>query len=212
MKNSKEIFVAYDSFVAENSDWIIYLDPGHGGIINGLYDTAPEKMFDHGDYIFYEGVFNRAVALHLSRLLLKENISHVFTTDSNYDVSLPLRTNRINNYIRKYPDKKFLCVSIHGNAFRDTKVKGIETYSYSKNKKSDFYRDIIHKSITEIGWKDRGVKKANFHMLREPNCPSVLVELGFYSNMEEADEMSKDSVQATLAEFLCNGIKEIINE
>ena len=207
MKNQ---FIAYSEFINPECDWILHLDPGHSGIVDGIYETAPDKMYDHGDLIFHEGVFNRIIALHLSGLLLEENISHIMVVDSNHDISLPIRTTRINNFVRLYPDKKHLMISIHANAFKDNSVRGIETFSYSKNKKSDKYRDIIHKNLKEIGWKDRGLKKANFHMLRESKAFNVLVEMGFYTNLEEAKLMMENSVQEHLAGLLFNGIKEIV--
>jgi N-acetylmuramoyl-L-alanine amidase len=47
--------------------WI--LDPGHGGMIDGKYQTFPNKMCDHGDFIFYEGVFNRQIVVKLAKKL-----------------------------------------------------------------------------------------------------------------------------------------------
>ncbi|MEZ4780639.1 MAG: N-acetylmuramoyl-L-alanine amidase [Flavobacteriaceae bacterium] len=41
----------------------------------------------------------------------------------------------------------------------------------------------------KLGFKERGVKFANFQVLRETiaNCPSVLVEMGFMTHVDEAD-------------------------
>lgn len=207
----KHQFVAYNQFINPECKWIFHIDPGRGGIINGKYDTYPYKMYDHGDYLFYEGVFNRAVALHLSGLLLEENISHTFTTDSNYDVSIPIRAIRVSNFMKLYPDKKHLLISIHGNAFeKDLSVRGIETFSTTRNKRSDKFRDIIHKYVSGMGWSDRGVKKANYWIFRECKCPSVLTELGFFTNKGEADLMMKPEVQKELAGYLRDAVKEIV--
>jgi len=207
MKNQ---FVAYSEFINPDCGWVVGIDAGHGGLINGTYDTAPDKMYNHGDLVFYEGVFNRSIALNLSGHLIEENISHYFTTDSNYDISLPIRTTRVNNFIRKYPDKKHIMLSTHGNAFsKDLSVRGIEVWTYSKNRKSDKYGGIINSNLRDMGWKMRGCKKGNFHMLRESKAFNVLVELGFYTNLEEAELMSKPKTQRKFSKLLFNGIKEI---
>ena len=48
--------------------WI--LDNGHGGVIDGVYQTKGKRSpkFENGD-VLYEGVFNRRVVKKLSELL-----------------------------------------------------------------------------------------------------------------------------------------------
>ena len=45
----------------------------------------------------------------------------------------------------------------------------------------------------KIGYRSRGVKFADFQVLRETvdNCPSVLLELGFLSNEDESSYYSR---------------------
>ncbi len=54
---------------------------------------------------------------------------------------------------------------------------------------------------------NRGVKQANFYVLRGAYMPAVLVELGFISNKEEEKKLIKNSYQEKLALSLFNGIK-----
>jgi N-acetylmuramoyl-L-alanine amidase len=52
----------------------------------------------------------------------------------------------------------------------------------------------------------RGVKQQNLHVLRRNAMPSVLIELGFISNYEEAKYMASDSNQNQMAESIYNSI------
>src|SRR5690606_23114971 len=81
-------------------------------------------------------------------------------------------------------------VSIHANAFGNgwSSAEGIETYHHpqssqvSKKLAAAMQKELI--SCT--GLRNRGVKTANFQVLRETKMPAILLELGFMSNKEEA--------------------------
>lgn len=45
----------------------------------------------------------------------------------------------------------------------------------------------MQKELVAIGFKDRGVKKANFHVLRETKSPAILIEVGFVDNTKDND-------------------------
>ena len=61
--------------------------------------------------------------------------------------------------------------------------------------------------ILETEARDRGVKSANFFVLRGAFMPSVLVELGFISNYSEGKQLNQESHQDKLVESLYYGIK-----
>lgn len=54
---------------------------------------------------------------------------------------------------------------------------------------------------------DRGVKQANFYVLRGAFMPSILIELGFISNPEEEQLLVNDEYQQRLARTIFEGIK-----
>ena len=55
---------------------------------------------------------------------------------------------------------------------------------------------------------NRGVKQANFYVLRGAFMPAVLVEVGFLSNKAEEKKLIKSSYQDELVEALFQGIKD----
>ncbi|MDD4310650.1 MAG: N-acetylmuramoyl-L-alanine amidase, partial [Candidatus Cloacimonetes bacterium] len=54
---------------------------------------------------------------------------------------------------------------------------------------------------------DRGVKQANFYVLRGAFMPSILVEMGFISNPEEEQLLVNEEYQERLARTIFEGIK-----
>ena len=74
-------------------------------------------------------------------------------------------------------------ISFHRNAYEPGRALGAETYTYTNTgEKSKSLAQKIQSSLVSIGFVDRGVKSANFHVLRETKAPAVLVEMGFIDN------------------------------
>jgi N-acetylmuramoyl-L-alanine amidase len=60
--------------------------------------------------------------------------------------------------------------------------------------------------------KDRGVKQAGFLVLRKTSMPSVLIELGFISNLEEENYMRSDNGQRNLSESIYRAFRAYKND
>ena len=95
--------------------------------------------------------------------------------------------------------KADLFISLHCNHSNNPDARGIEVYvanamsKYSDNATWFAFQvqDDLNKSL---GFESRGVKFANFQVLRETigYSPSVLLEFGFLSNRDEANFVSND--------------------
>lgn len=65
----------------------------------------------------------------------------------------------------------------------------------------------LQKNFTSKGCPDRGVRQAGFLVLRQVAMPSVLIELGFISNPDEAKYMASEEGSSELAEAIYSSIK-----
>ena len=61
-------------------------------------------------------------------------------------------------------------------------------------------------------FKSRGVRKADFYVLRGALMPAVLVEIGFITNEPESQSLSKPAYQKMLSESISDGIAAFIAE
>ncbi|AGO47948.1 N-acetylmuramoyl-L-alanine amidase [Cellulophaga phage phi40:1] len=202
----------------------VVLDPGHGGIDrNGKYTTAPAKMykFPNGE-VAYEGVLNRAIAKEVARCLEGESgINVIFTVspEDPKDVSLSERV-RITN---KYNSKETVFISIHCNASASHKGEGFEIYTTKGTTKSDRLAELIADSA-EVSIKDVSMKlrydlsdkdkdkESNFKVIRETNCPAVLIECGFFDNEKDFKNLKDPKFQSDLGSRIYTGILNYINE
>lgn len=175
----------------------IMLDAGHG------YSTPGKRSF-HG---MREYEFTRKVASFAKELLASyQNVTVYFAHSDKRDVPLQERTDAAN---RLHAD---VYVSIHGNAYGTTwnDANGIETYVYvTKPKEANELARKIQKHLVEMtGLRDRGVKNADFHVLRETNMTAVLAECGFYTNKNEEARMRTERFQKTCAKAIVLGLME----
>ena len=176
----------------------IFIDPGHGGSDPGA-----------NAYGLNEKDINLDIALTLERLLT-QSYQHVFThlsrtTDTT--VTLDERTNMANDWGADY------YLSIHINAGGGV---GFESYiwngRFSTKSETEGLRADVHDEIVRIvGWRDRGKKEANFHVLRETSMPAVLTENGFIDNRDEANQMRNSNWIKQIAEAHLLGIAKAFN-
>lgn len=151
----------------------ISIDPGHG------IETAGKRSFDG---LLLEHEFNLDVAHRLKKYLELAGIKVVMTRDDEHDVSLAERC-RIANAA-----KADIFISIHANAFGTTwnDARGWEAYVWKKGAQAEKIAEAIRsESIPLLGLNDRGVKEADFYVLKNTTMPAVLIEHGFYTNKEE---------------------------
>jgi N-acetylmuramoyl-L-alanine amidase len=177
----------------------IIIDPGHGGEDPG----ALGKRIENGqEKIYKEADFTWDISKRLWSLLAKE-YSVFLTRKENETKSLQDRT----LLARKLSANLFL--SIHINSATTNQARGYEAYcvrtpllEYTKflpySKK---FRDIIILELEKDfpNWVNRGGKEANFYVIKFISCPSVLVELGFISNPNDLEFLTKDEVRQKIA-------------
>jgi N-acetylmuramoyl-L-alanine amidase len=167
----------------------IGLDKGHGGNDPGaIFASYMEK-----DITLAIG--NR-VAYHLRR----HNQTVIESRTSDTTVSLSERSNLFNK------EKVDLVVSIHVNSFTDKAVQGFEVFTYRDTTRHLQLAKAIHTTIKDnkLYTKDRGIKQANFHMLRETKALACLIETAFLSNEEDRQLLIKNIEGFAVA--ICKGI------
>ena len=169
------------------SNYLWILDNGHGGIIDGEYQTAGKRspVWDDGSQLF-EGEFNRAIVNRLVKMCAEEGIECVNLVDTQEDISLSKRTEKANDIHRKRADKdgKSIYVSIHADAFNKESANGWSVYTSEGKTKSDIIARVLLDKATEEfpDEKMRGQKESNFWVLRKTVMPAILSENFFMTN------------------------------
>jgi N-acetylmuramoyl-L-alanine amidase len=172
------------------SNYLWIFDNGHGGIIDGVYQTAGKRspLWPDGE-ILYEGEFNRGIVNRLMDLCTNTGIECVNLVDTQEDMPLSERTDKANDIYRKQKDKDgkpCIYVSVHANGFDDESANGWSVYTSVGETKSDIIARVLEsKAAAEFpGEKMRGKKESDFWVLRKTVMPAILSENFFMTNSE----------------------------
>ena len=105
--------------------------------------------------------------------------------------------------------KADLFISIHNNCATSTQANGIETLVYDQKATESIKLAKIVQSdlIKATGMTERGIKyRSDLCVLRETDMNSILIELGFLSNINDAKKLKSDGYKDLLADSICNSI------
>lgn len=147
----------------------VFIDPGHGGNDSGAV----------GSNNLYEKNINLQVAKKVESLLKKQDIEVKLSRTDDKTLSLGDRTKMANAW------KPDCFISIHCNAANKT-AKGIETFSTSaatSNLASCVHSEVLN---TKAYTLNRGLKTANFYVIKNTTMRACLIELAFIDNTEDA--------------------------
>lgn len=193
-----------------NKNIIFLLDPGHGGVINGIPQTAGKRSPDWEKGILYEGVSNRDFVERILKLCAKECITAVNLVPELEDISLAERVRRANRY------KNAIYISIHSDAFDKESANGWSAFTYYGQTKSDIFADILYKYAEKAKLKLRTDyadgdpdKEASFYVLKNTSMPAVLVENLFMTNKADYKTLNDEKGRDKLARVMFNAIKEV---
>ncbi len=198
------------------SKYIYILDTGHGGVINGVPQTAGKRSPDWESGILYEGESNRRIAAKVKDLLDNEGISCLIIPNSLRDAPLSSRVQKANS-INKF--KPSVLLSFHSDAFHDEKANGWSAFTYYGETKSDKIATILYSEAKKSKLKLRTDfsdgdpdKEANFFILRKTDCPAVLIENLFMTNKKDYKYLMSEKGQNTIARMIFRAIKRVENE
>lgn len=178
-------------------------DYGHGGEDPGATYNGRKESND----VLSIG---RAVAVEIRRHGVI--VDEIRTSDAT--VSLNNRSNFENRNSYDY------FISFHRNAFKPEQARGAETYTYlSARTRAKALAQKIQAGLVNVGFVNRGVKTANYHVLRETRCPAVLIEIGFIDNSldnnifdSKRNEIIREITKAILAQLGISYKENVVNE
>ena len=172
----------------------VFLDPGHGGHDNGASGNG-----------YLEDELNLKISKLVQEKLVQKGIEVRMSRTTDTFLSLKERATLANNYDAD------IFVSIHQNSADATSANGIETYYHTnKSAHKNLSNEIQTNSIKQTNARNRGVKSADFAVLRESTMPSALFEAGFISNKDESAKLGSSSYQDKIATGIADGIQNYL--
>ena len=194
----------------------VVIDVGHGGKDTGARNDV---------YGLMEKYLVMDVSVRLKQLLEQSGFQVKLTRNSDVFIPLEERSEIANRYGADF------FISLHFNSAASAKPSGFETFALtpqhqpSTQKPKPTPEDAerfpgnnndpwnmlaayhVERALVQgIGGPDRGIKRARFSVLKNLDCPGVLVELGFLSHAKTARKVRSANYRQLLAQSLHQGI------
>lgn len=178
----------------KNKKKIIVIDTGHGGKDLGATkdDLEEKKLLSE-------------ITKKIKAMYSDSDVSIHFTRTEDEFISLKDRTEFINSI---NPD---LLISLHINSSKNIDSNGFEIYITDKADLFDKTKILAEKlslKLSKTQLKSGGLKTASFMILKNSDCPSMIVELGFISNENDrkfiASEKGQTEIAKNILEFISN--------
>jgi len=183
---------------------VVVVDPGHGGPDPGTVSPTGQREKD----------LALAIARELTAQLARAGARAVLTRDGDHYLSDPTATllsgkrNDLAHRLRIAEQVKAdILVSIHLNSFPATGEYGAQTFCQRGRPESLRLARCIQSEINRIlANSGREALEGDFYLTRGARMPSVIVEAGFLSNVNEARLLSDPVYQAKVAFAIGSGI------
>ncbi len=186
---------------------IVVIDAGHGGNDPGALAIFPGVQ---------EQMINFALATRVASLLEANGIRVIMTRVGDEAHSLNERMLTARTY------KPDAFVAIHSDYASNAAISGTHAFYYypwSMNLAECVHRHMVNAyrssiyppGTAEYESADRGVKFYPFQVTRVEECPSILIESGFVSNVSDCSVLLTPTCQDILASSIANGIIEFLN-
>ena len=192
----------------------VIIDAGHGGVDGGT--SADDGTLEKD--------LNLQIALKLNDVLNSMGVETVLirTEDISIhdDTATTIRQKKVSDLknrlkiINSAQDSVF--VSIHQNHFGQSRYRGTQIFYSKNNPLSSSLAEKIRMPVISYLQKNntREIKQSGseIYLLHHAQIPSVMVECGFLSNTEEANNLKNENYQRKLAFLIAIGIIDYFTE
>ncbi|MFF0826449.1 N-acetylmuramoyl-L-alanine amidase [Brevibacillus sp. NPDC003359] len=174
----------------------IVIDPGHGGKDHGAEGVRGR----------FEKDFTLQLAHKVKEVAEQDSRIQVYLTRSD-DLFLSSEQRDRPRFANELGADLF--ISLHGNTYTDPTVSGTETYYY--HPESLPLAESIQKHVSEAtGFRDRGVKKVHFFVVKDTKMPAVLLEVGYLTNPSDEQKLFEEDFQYRIATSVIEGIQDFL--
>ncbi|MBS4218951.1 N-acetylmuramoyl-L-alanine amidase [Bacillus sp. FJAT-49711] len=168
----------------------IILDAGHGGYDPGAIGIGG----------FLEKDFNFNTAQRVKNKLIQAGAQVIMTRSDDRYVGLQDRV----MMSQAYPSSVF--ISLHHNAHKNSGASGINSFYYYPADKNltVAIQDQLNK---QTPMKINSVQFGDYYVLRNNHPQSILLELGFITNMNDMSVIQNNQYQEQVAESIVQGLQ-----
>ena len=205
--SSRLVLEAERLFTGNASDFLVWIDPGHGGKDPGCRGYKTGTL---------EKNVTLPVGLKVREILQGMGYRVMMTREGDTHIELFQRPELANSAGAD------VFVSIHANSIDGNKhnINGIEAFYYKPNEEAIGRANQKHlmQYIYEEAAKRTGLKKRlssatrPYVVIKYTKMPAMLIELGYMTNVEDEKRLVTPQIQEKFAEAIAYGIDRYLKE
>ena len=198
---SVKIGSVVESKTIPKSKHVIVIDAGHGGVDGGAVGKKTGVKESDLNLIYALELGKICESFDFQVVQSRKDKNGLYSSDAKSKKKSEME-NRKKIIQNSNPD---VVVSIHMNSFSSQEVSGAQVYyakgneagkSLAENIQNVFYGDLDNANET--------AKVGDYYVLNCTSCPSVLIECGFLSNMdEEVLLQNEDYIHRVCYDIVC---------
>lgn len=196
--------VAPKVYACKNKDFVVVVDPGHGGIDPGVVGKT-------------SGVKESTLNLEISKLLKKrfyaEGVTALLTrTNDNGLYGSPangFKARDLENRVKIAREVNAdIFISVHINEYSDTNRRGAQVFYKAGCKDSKSMAQSIQSQLNglEESVREYSPLSGDYYVLNNAVCPAVIVECGFLSNAEDEKLLLDKTYREKVSECIYYGV------
>lgn len=170
---------------------VLVIDAAHGGELGE--DHVSEKGTRERD-------LNLAIAKYLEERLLALGAAVHMTRREDIYVPITERAILTNDI------KPNFFLSIHQNYLRNSNMSGTEIYYYRGDLEAKNLAEIILENMSKLELSNRGVKTADFFLLRDIKVSGLHIEVGYLSNLIEERRLLQENFKRDIGYAIADAI------
>lgn len=193
----------------KNMERCVVIDAGHGG-------DDPGKI---GINDALEKEINLQIAFRVKEYLEQNDIRVIMTRETDeglYDRNVSNKKvqdmkRRLEIIDKASPE---VTVSIHQNSYPEESIHGAQVFYYNGSVEGQkLAQKIQEQFVKKVDADNKRQIKANdtYYLLKKTATPIVIVECGFLSNYQEAENLCEEEYQEKVAWAICMGIMQYLN-
>ena len=192
---------------------IIVLDAGHGGIDPGAMNKDKTILEKDVNLEITKKLRDLLESSGATVIMTREKDVSLYQEDGNKTIRQKYNENLKNRKNIIDESNADIFVSIHLNAFEQSKYSGAQTF-YPKGKDdgkelAQFIQDELKRVVDKEN--NRKIKpRDDIYLLKNTNMPSVLIECGFLSNEKESQLLADSKYQDKIAWAIYVGIQKYL--
>lgn len=195
-------------------DYVIIIDPGHGGIDGGAVGVNGTTEKD----------INLAISLKLRDILTGAGYTVVMTRDTDISIhdedAQTVRQKKVSDLRKRLAMTKLyeksILISVHQNALGAHRVTGAQVFYSPNNPESKVFAEALQTEFNanlQRDGKDKTVTKAgkNLYLFYNAQNIAVLCECGFLSNADEERTLNTPEYQERVAFAIFSGLVKYLD-